>query len=376
MQGQARRWGIDLAPHGKTTMSPQLFRRQLDAGAWGLTFATVTQLRGRRRRRRAPHADRQPGAQRRRPRRRSSAAARAHPGLRVVVPGRLAGAAGADRRLVQRHAGSPAVRGDARDRRRPGGAHRLPHARARRSRWRARLHASEAVQLVGIECYEGLGAKGDSADDAAYAAALMDRVERDRTPLRRRTASSTATRCCSRPAARRSSTSSRRGSARARPPGARPAALGLLRDARPGQLQALRQRASSARLRLRAGREPAAGARGLGARCSRAPSRGSRSWRSASATSRSTSSCRCRSRARARGARRPARCPASWKITGLNDQHALPALGRGGRSARAGGGRARRPGHLAPLHDLRQVALDADGRARLPRRSTRSVMLF
>ena len=33
MQQQARIWGIDLAPHGKTTMSPQLFRRQLDAGA-------------------------------------------------------------------------------------------------------------------------------------------------------------------------------------------------------------------------------------------------------------------------------------------------------------------------------------------------------
>jgi len=44
MQQQVRAWGIDLAPHGKTTMSPQLFRRQLDAGAWGLTFATVTQL--------------------------------------------------------------------------------------------------------------------------------------------------------------------------------------------------------------------------------------------------------------------------------------------------------------------------------------------
>ena len=42
MQAQARQWGIDLAPHGKTTMSPQLFTRQLDAGAWGLTFATVT----------------------------------------------------------------------------------------------------------------------------------------------------------------------------------------------------------------------------------------------------------------------------------------------------------------------------------------------
>lgn len=44
MQSRVRAWGIDLAPHGKTTMSPQLFRRQLDAGAWGLTFATVTQL--------------------------------------------------------------------------------------------------------------------------------------------------------------------------------------------------------------------------------------------------------------------------------------------------------------------------------------------
>ena len=44
MQQQVRHWGIDLAPHGKTTMSPQLFTRQLEAGAWGLTFATVTQL--------------------------------------------------------------------------------------------------------------------------------------------------------------------------------------------------------------------------------------------------------------------------------------------------------------------------------------------
>ena len=45
MQTFVRERGIDLAPHGKTTMSPQLFRRQLDAGAWGLTFATVAQAR-------------------------------------------------------------------------------------------------------------------------------------------------------------------------------------------------------------------------------------------------------------------------------------------------------------------------------------------
>ncbi len=45
MQDFAERQGVQLAPHGKTTMSPQLFRRQLDAGAWGLTFANVHQLR-------------------------------------------------------------------------------------------------------------------------------------------------------------------------------------------------------------------------------------------------------------------------------------------------------------------------------------------
>jgi D-serine dehydratase len=33
-----------LAPHGKTTMAPQLFKRQLDTGAWGMTAATVSQL--------------------------------------------------------------------------------------------------------------------------------------------------------------------------------------------------------------------------------------------------------------------------------------------------------------------------------------------
>lgn len=33
-----------LAPHGKTTMSPQLFDLQLQHGAWGITVATTTQL--------------------------------------------------------------------------------------------------------------------------------------------------------------------------------------------------------------------------------------------------------------------------------------------------------------------------------------------
>ncbi|WLH14693.1 amino acid deaminase [Pseudomonas hefeiensis] len=37
--------GAELAPHGKTSMTPALFRRQLEAGAWGLTLATAVQTR-------------------------------------------------------------------------------------------------------------------------------------------------------------------------------------------------------------------------------------------------------------------------------------------------------------------------------------------
>lgn len=38
------RYGAALAPHGKTTMSPQLFGAQLASGAWGMTLATAAQV--------------------------------------------------------------------------------------------------------------------------------------------------------------------------------------------------------------------------------------------------------------------------------------------------------------------------------------------
>ncbi|RWZ49904.1 amino acid deaminase [Labedella phragmitis] len=42
--GTMQRWmaarGVSWAPHGKTTMSPELWARALDAGAWGITVAT------------------------------------------------------------------------------------------------------------------------------------------------------------------------------------------------------------------------------------------------------------------------------------------------------------------------------------------------
>jgi D-serine deaminase-like pyridoxal phosphate-dependent protein len=37
--------GFALAPHGKTTMAPQLFARQFELGAWGMTTANASQLR-------------------------------------------------------------------------------------------------------------------------------------------------------------------------------------------------------------------------------------------------------------------------------------------------------------------------------------------
>jgi D-serine dehydratase len=45
MQAFTDRNGARLCPHGKTSMSPELFRLQLEAGAWGLTAATAHHVR-------------------------------------------------------------------------------------------------------------------------------------------------------------------------------------------------------------------------------------------------------------------------------------------------------------------------------------------
>jgi len=44
MKAFCERHGVTLAPHGKTTMSPQLFAAQLANGAWGITLASATQV--------------------------------------------------------------------------------------------------------------------------------------------------------------------------------------------------------------------------------------------------------------------------------------------------------------------------------------------
>ena len=44
MAAWSREYGMHLAPHGKTTMCPEIFKRQLAHGAWGMTFASVSQI--------------------------------------------------------------------------------------------------------------------------------------------------------------------------------------------------------------------------------------------------------------------------------------------------------------------------------------------
>ena len=43
MQDFVAKYQVRLAPHGKTTMAPKLFARQLAGGAWGITLATAHQ---------------------------------------------------------------------------------------------------------------------------------------------------------------------------------------------------------------------------------------------------------------------------------------------------------------------------------------------
>jgi D-serine dehydratase len=161
--------GVGLAPHGKTTMSPQLFQRQMAHGAWGLTLATVAQL----------GIGVAAGVQ------------------RVLIANQVVQAIDLAR-IAQLCAQQPALQVlflldseaqlrliEATRPERPfqvlleigtaGGrtgcrSHDQAMALARAAK------GSAAVQLAGVECYEGQVVGGDSAADTAAVQALMDRV--------------------------------------------------------------------------------------------------------------------------------------------------------------------------------------------------------
>ncbi len=173
MQDYARRRRIVLAPHGKTTLSPQLFDLQLQGGAWGLTFATVFQLA----------VGLEAGAR------------RALIANQVVAPADLDGLDA----LLDRYAGARAwflVDSLAQLR----GIEAWAHARSSRRAFDVLLevgipgqrtgvrtheaalelaqaiHDSASTRLGGIECYEGGLARCDSVHDVSAVTGLVRRV--------------------------------------------------------------------------------------------------------------------------------------------------------------------------------------------------------
>jgi len=173
MQRYAAERGVWLAPHGKTTMSPELCAMQLAAGAWGLTFANVWQARL--------------GV---------SIGAR-----RIVIANQVLQPADLDAldALLAGHAGlrvwflvdSPRQLALIEDwaARRAGGRvfDVLLELGIAGQRTGCRTHeealaltralsASRAVRLCGIECYEGLVAQCDSALDAQAVTQLVERA--------------------------------------------------------------------------------------------------------------------------------------------------------------------------------------------------------
>lgn len=166
--------GLFLAPHGKTSMSPELWQLQLDAGAWGISFATVCQA-GVGARHGVPvllianqviqraeldalaalHAER--------------------PGLRSMFLVDSVGQVDA----IEAWAAERAFQGRFEVLLELGMAGQRTGTRtadeARQTA--ARIAASPVLQLAGIECYEGTTAHCDHAKDRATVQGLMDRVD-------------------------------------------------------------------------------------------------------------------------------------------------------------------------------------------------------
>lgn len=174
MQDFCRTRGLDIAPHGKTTMSPELYARQLAAGAWGISFATVFQ----------------------------AAMGARHGVHRIIIANQVLQAVDLDSlsALMQEHAGLQVYfLVDSFDQLRLIEAWRVRRQSStvftvllelgiegKRTGCRDHQEAlalaqairlSQAVQLAGIECYEGALATCHHEHDRAGVTALMTRVQ-------------------------------------------------------------------------------------------------------------------------------------------------------------------------------------------------------
>ena len=165
--------GVLLAPHGKTTMAPQIFAQQLAAGAWGITVANVQQLGicVRFGIRRMIMANQLVGN------REIAEVIRLcelHPDLEFhFLIDSIAQLALIETEARNHMPARPlralleiGVQGGRTGCR--GGDDALALARA--------IAASTNVTLSGVECYEGLQLTGDSTRDTAFVGALMETV--------------------------------------------------------------------------------------------------------------------------------------------------------------------------------------------------------
>lgn len=174
MQQFAREQGVVLAPHGKTPMSPQIFAAQLDAGAWGITFANLVQARvgllaGARRCLIANQVLAECDLTALDGLRREFAGARLW--FLVDSLAQLELIEAWHRLQPQRPAPFEVLLEVGLDGGRTGvRGHEQALALARR------LHASPAVVLAGIECYEGLWAQGNTDADRTLVQGLLQRV--------------------------------------------------------------------------------------------------------------------------------------------------------------------------------------------------------
>jgi D-serine dehydratase len=175
MQRFAREHGVDLAPHGKTPMSPQIFAAQLAAGAWGISFANVVQARvgllaGARRCLIANQVLAETDLAALDALRREFAGARlwflvdSLAQLELIEAWHRAQPAPLPAFEVLLELGLDGGRTGVR-------GHDQALALARR------LRSSPAVSLAGIECYEGLWARGHSDEDRVLVQGLMQRVQ-------------------------------------------------------------------------------------------------------------------------------------------------------------------------------------------------------
>lgn len=166
--------GLHLAPHGKTSMSPELWQMQLDAGAWGISFATVFQA--------------SVGARHGVPvllianqviqRAELDALAGLHaerPGLRSMFLVDSTGQVDA----IEAWATARGFAGCFEVLLELGIAGQRTGTRTddQARQTAARIAASPVLRLAGIECYEGTTAHCDHAKDRATVQGLMDRVD-------------------------------------------------------------------------------------------------------------------------------------------------------------------------------------------------------